>query len=115
VAFIMASMCCKGIICTVSDVVSINRCRVDDLRNTASLTGRSAAALTFKPTHLKLPITPVLSAAVITQVICDLALTALACICIKDVVPCLCVGNHCSMLDKFPYDYELFFCSVVAA
>ena len=70
-AYIMASMCCKGMVCTVSDVVSINRCRVDDLCNTASLTGKSAAALIFKPTHLKLPITPVLSAAVTIQVICD--------------------------------------------
>ena len=56
-------------VCAVSDIVDINRCRVNDLRNTASLTIRSTAALFFKPTHLKLPSTLTMSAALSPQVI----------------------------------------------
>jgi len=56
-------------VCVVSDVVDVDRCRINYLRDTAtSFLQSTAAALFFKPDHLKLSSPPPLSADVSLQV-----------------------------------------------
>ena len=54
----------------ISDAVDIDRCRINDISSAAASSVRSAAAaLFFKPTHLKLPTTSMLAVAISKQVI----------------------------------------------